>query len=99
MTTHPLLPICPRKNKQGDGNEDDSKEANVACNDLQDALILCLNNANDSQVIDFGASFQYFQDYVQGDFGLVYLGDDEPCPFVGNKKIKIKFPNGNDQML
>ena len=45
------------KNKQGHGNDDDSKEANVASNDLQDDLILCLDNANDSWVIDSGASF------------------------------------------
>ena len=37
-----------------------------------------------------------FQDYVQGNFGQVYLGDDEPCPIVGKGKIKIKFPNRND---
>ena len=91
-----------KKNKQGDGSDDDSKEANVASNDLQDALILCLDNANDSWVIDSGASFhatphrKYFQDYVQGDFGQVYLGDDEPCPIVGKGKIKIKLPNEND---
>ena len=64
-----------QKNKQGHGNDDDSKEANVASNDLQDALILCLDNANDSWVIYYGASFhatphrKYFQGYVQGDFG------------------------------
>lgn len=46
-----------QKNKQGDINEDDSNEANVASNYLQDSLILCLDNANDSLVIDFGASF------------------------------------------
>ena len=88
-----------RKNKQGDKNDDDSKEANVVSNNLQDALILCLDNANDSWVIDSRASFhatthrKYFQNYIQGDFGKVYLGDDEPCPIVGKGKIKIKFPN------
>ena len=34
---------CWSQKKQGDGNDDDSKEANVASNDLQDALILCLD--------------------------------------------------------
>ena len=53
----------------------------------------------------FWASFhatshrKYFQDYVQGKFGQVYLGDDEPCPIVGKGKIKIKLPNINDWML
>lgn len=36
------------KNKEGDKNESDSKEANIASNTLQDALILCLDNVNDS---------------------------------------------------
>ena len=65
----------------------------------------CLDNANDSWVIDFEAPFhatppkKYFQDYAQGDFWQVYLGDDEPCPIIGKGKIKIKLPNGNDWML
>ena len=94
-----------RKNKEGDKNENDSKEANIASNTLQDALILCLDNVNDSWVIDSGASFhatphrKYFLDYVQGDFGQVYLGDDEPCQIVGKGKIKIKLQNGNDWFL
>lgn len=46
-----------RKGNQGDGQHDESKEANVAGDKLQDALILCLDNANDSWVIDSGASF------------------------------------------
>ena len=37
--------------------------------------------------------------YVQGNFGQVYLGDDEPYPIVGKGKIKIKLPNRNDKML
>jgi hypothetical protein len=47
-------------------------------------------------VLDLGALFHatphrnYFLDYFQRDFGLVYLGDNEPCPIVGNGKIKIK---------
>ena len=45
------------KKYQGDGSYDENKEANVASNYLQDALILCLDNANDEWVIDFGASF------------------------------------------
>ena len=50
-------------------------EANVPSNDFKYSLILFLDNANDSWVIDFGASFhatphrKYIQDYVQGDFG------------------------------
>jgi len=66
---------------------------------LQDDLILSLDNINDSWVIESGASFhatsneKYFQDYVQGDFGQVYLGVDEPCKLVGMGKIQIKLKN------
>ena len=46
----------------------------------EDALLLSLESVDDSWVLDYGASFHatpdrgYFIDYVQGDFGLVYLG-------------------------
>ena len=51
----------------------------------EDALLLSLESVDDSWVLDSGASFHgtphrgYFIDYVQGDFGLVYLGDNETC--------------------
>lgn len=71
-----------QKNKEGDKKEG-SKEANVVSNKSdEDALILSLDNADDSWVLDLGASFHatphrsYFLDYVQGDFGLVYLRDN-----------------------
>ena len=50
----------------------------------EDALLLSLESIDDSWVLDYGASFRttpnkgYFIDYVQGDFGLIYLGDNEP---------------------
>ena len=46
----------------------------------EDALLLSLESVDDSWDLDYGASFHatphrgYFIDYVQGDFGLVYLG-------------------------
>jgi hypothetical protein len=72
---------------------------------LQDALILSLDNITESWVVDSGASFhatphrKYFQNYVQGDFGQVYLGDDEPCQIVGMGKVQIKKKNGNQWLL
>ena len=60
---------------------------------LQDALILSLDNITNSQVVDLGDSFhsashrKYFQDYVQGDFGQVHLGDDKPCNIAGKGKV------------
>ena len=79
--------------RQKDGN----KEENMVSNKFrEDAFLLSLENVDDSWVLDFGASFHatphrgYFIDYVQGYFGLVYLGNNEPCQIVGKGKIKIK---------
>ena len=50
----------------------------------EDAFLLLLKSVYDSWVLDSGASFYAtphrgcFIDYIQGDFGLVYLGDNEP---------------------
>ena len=69
------------------------------------ALLLSLESFDDSWVLDFGASFHatlhrvYFIDYVQGDFGLIYLGDNELCQIFGKGKIEIKLQNGNHWLL
>ena len=71
----------------------------------EDALLLSLESIDDSWVLDYGASFHatlhrdQFIDYVQGDFGLVYMGDNEPCQIVGNEKVKIKLQNENHWLL
>ena len=50
----------------------------------EDVLFLYLESVDDSWVLDSGTSFHatphrgYFVDYVEGNFGLVYLGDNEP---------------------
>ena len=67
----------------------------------EDALLLSLESIDDSWVLNSGASFHatphrgYFIDYVQGNSGLVYLRDNEPCQIVGKGKVKIKLQNGN----
>jgi hypothetical protein len=72
---------------------------------LEDYLILSLDNIIDSWVVDSGVSFhatshrKYFQNYVQGYFEQVYLGDDKPCNFVGKGKIQIKLLNVNKWLL
>ena len=90
-----------QKKNEGD-KPDGDKEANVVSNKSnEDALLLSLESVDDSWVLDFGASFHatphrgYFIDYVQGDFVIVYLGDNEPCQIVGKGKVKIKFQNQN----
>ena len=50
----------------------------------EDTFLLSLESADNSWVLDSSASFHatphsgYFIDYVQRDFGLVYLGTNEP---------------------
>ena len=52
-------------------------------------------------MVDLGASFdatpdrKHFHGYVQGDFGQVRLGDDEPYKIIGMGMIFIKHWNGN----
>ena len=58
--------------------------------------LIFLESIDNSWVLDFGASFHatphrgYFIDYVQVDFGLVYLGHNKPFQIVENGKVKIK---------
>ncbi|XXG79495.1 hypothetical protein AAC387_Pa09g0546 [Persea americana] len=91
----------PKKNKQKNGNKDNEASANVAGDAVQDALILAFDYKSESWVIDSGASFhaiahkEYLKNYVQGDFGKVYLGDDEPCDIIGKGDVQIKLPNGS----
>jgi hypothetical protein len=73
-----------KKNKSG-------QEAHV----VHDAFILGMNSDTETWVIDSGASFhatanrEVLQNYVAGDFGKVYLGDDEPCSIVGKGDVQI----------
>ena len=58
---------------------------------------LVQDNASDYWVVDSGASChaiphrKLFHDYVQGDFGHVLLGDNEPSKIVGKGKVWIEF--------
>ena len=38
---------------------------------------------------------KYFQDYVQGDLGQVYLGDYGPSKIVGKGRIQLKLQDVN----
>jgi hypothetical protein len=96
---------CRAPKKQRDGQREKNQETNVTCDVLQYPFIFYLDNTTECWVVYLGASFQatshrkYFQDYVQGDFGHVYLGDDEPCQIVRTGKLKIKKKNGNQWLL
>ena len=100
-TGHKKKDCWNRKKNEGD-KPDGDKEANVVSNKSEeDAFLLSLESVDDSWVLDSSASFHatphrgYFIDYVQGDFGLVYLGDNEPYQIFGKGKIKIKLQNEN----
>ena len=76
-------------NNEGDKPKG-NKEVNVVSNKFEeDSLLLSLESIDDSWVLDSGAPFHatphrgYFIDYVQEDFGLVYLRDNESCQIVG----------------
>ena len=77
----------------------------VSKNFEEDSLLLSLENIDNSWVLDFGTSFHAtphrgcFLDYVQGDFGLVYLVNNEPCQIFEKGKVNIKFQNGNHWLL
>jgi hypothetical protein len=74
--------IAPKK--QRDGQEEKNQEAYVTGDVLQDVLILSVDNIFESWAVDSGASVhdtphrKHFLDYVQNDFGQVYMGDDAP---------------------
>ena len=59
-------------------------------------MILALDNTSDYWVVDSWDSChakphrKLFHDYVQGDFGHVLLGDDEPCKIVGMGNVRNK---------
>ena len=81
-----------RKKNEGDKPKG-NKEANVVSKKFEgDALLLSLESLDDLWVLDSGASFHatphrgYFLYYVQGNFGLVYLGRNEPYQIVGKGK-------------
>ena len=82
---------APKKNEQ---------EAHV----LDDALILALNSDAESWVVDSGASFhatanrEVLLNYVAGDFGKVYLGNDQACSIVGRGDVQIAV-NGSSWCL
>ena len=100
-----LKKCCRAPKKKYERQQETTQEENVAGDVLQDALIIALDNTSDYQAIELGASChatphrKLFHDYVQGDFGHVLLGDDEPYKIVGKGKVRITLNNGSEWML
>lgn len=87
--------------KSAPKSQDGKAEANVtSTSEGDDALICSLESKQESWVLDSGASFhatskkEFFERYVPGNLGKVYLGDDQPCDIVGKGIVKIKL-NGS----
>ena len=61
----------------------------------EDALLLSLENVDDSWVLDSSASFHatphivYYIDYVQGDLGLFIWGIVNPVRLLERKKLRL----------
>ena len=90
------------KRKQNDDAKT-ANSANIAAEEeeiIQDALVLSCDQQPEIWVVDSGASFhatarrEIIANYVAGDFGRVYLGDNEPCSIVGKGDVKIRLSNG-----
>lgn len=82
-------------------NQEAKDEANVASTSGGgDALICSLESKEESWVLDSGASFhatsqkEFFKNYVPGNLGKVYLGNEQSCKVVGKGEVKIKL-NGS----
>ena len=82
-------------------NQEAKDEASFAStSDEGDALICSLESKEESWVLDSGASFhatsqkEFFENYVPGNLGKVYLGNEQSCEIVGKGEVKIKF-NGS----
>jgi len=82
-------------------NQEAKDEANVASTSGGgDTLICSLESKEESWVLDSGASFhatsqkEFFRNYVPGDLGKVYLGNEQSCKIVDKGEVKIKL-NGS----
>lgn len=59
-------------------------------------MICFLENKEESWVLDSGASFhatsqkEFFNNYVSGNLGKVYLGNEQSCEIAGKGVMKIK---------
>jgi hypothetical protein len=82
-------------------NQEVKDEANVASTSGGgDTLICSLESKEESWVLESVASFhatsqkEFFKNYVSGNLGKVYLGNEQSCEIVGKGDVKIKL-NGS----
>ncbi|MCI53041.1 hypothetical protein A2U01_0074287, partial [Trifolium medium] len=77
-------------------NKEAKDEANVASTSGEgDALICSLESKEESWALDSEASFhansqkKFFENYVPGNLGKIYLGNEQSCEIVGKGEVKI----------
>ena len=84
-------------------NDDDF--TNAVTDEVQDALLLAIDSPLDDWVLDLGVSFhttphqEIIQNYVEGDFGKVFLVDGDALDVVGMGDVQIILPNGSVWLL
>jgi len=82
------------------GAKAETTTANVIVDDQSDTLILSLDST-ERWVVDTGASFHAcptrsnFKNFIAGDLGKVYLGNDLACDITGKGDVDIRLPNGS----
>jgi predicted nucleic acid-binding protein len=99
---------CRASKKKMEENDKSSTSVNVSneSGSENEALIMCCDSKDDSLwILDSGASFhatsnrEYFLNYENGNFGKVYLGDDESCDIIGRGDVQISMPDGRQLRL
>ncbi|WVY98456.1 hypothetical protein V8G54_030607 [Vigna mungo] len=79
--------------KGGRKNHEDKVEENVASTSGgEDALICSLENKED--ILSCHLTKEFFENYVLGNLGKVYLGNEQSCEIAGKGVVKIKL-NGS----
>lgn len=72
---------------------------NVVIEEVQDALLLFDDNFIDSQMLDSEASFhtstphENMEKYIAGDYGKVYLIDEESLDIINMDDVFLKMSN------
>lgn len=95
---------CKNQSKKKPENHKGTDSINISESD-QEALILSVLSKEDVWIVDSGASFHatgrkdILHNYVHGDFGKVYLGDDEACKIVGKGEVQLNLDNGTALQL
>ena len=73
---------------------------NTVSGESDDCLICAMESKIESWILDSGASFhatsdrKLFENYISGNLGKVYLGDDQACDITGKGDVKVKL-NGS----